>query len=99
MHRKLKGIGPRGYNWLKSNDDAARRGIDRNVLTGINAEDLLNAPRKSAKLTGKTEVEIGGNTYTFKLKRRDGLGDGRRSDHRYVVLHPPRPHAPSHRPR
>ena len=45
-------------------------------LSGMSAEALLNAPRTSAKLTGKTEVEIGGKTYTFKLKGRDGPGDG-----------------------
>lgn len=45
-------------------------------LTGVSADALLNAPRTSAKLTGKTEVEIRGKTYTFKLKGRDGPGDG-----------------------
>lgn len=45
-------------------------------LSGVSAEALLNAPRTSAKLTGKTVVEIGGTTYTFRLKGQDGPGDG-----------------------
>ncbi len=45
-------------------------------LSGITAEELMNAPRTSAKLTGKTKVDIAGTTYTFKLKDRDGPGDG-----------------------
>ena len=45
-------------------------------LSGISAEELLNAPRKSAKLTGKAVVALGDRTFTFKLKGRDGPGDG-----------------------
>ena len=70
------------YTYAHYGDDAKHESFSSVIwetsddLSGVSAEALLNAPRTSAKLTGKTKVEIAGTTYTFKLKGQDGPGDG-----------------------